>query len=60
MNLRHCEELALQNNLDIEEARLSLEFSEARRVQAAHANILPKLEFKQVLGTSTRARGVFN
>lgn len=60
LNLRRCEELALRNNLDLEEARLSLEFSEARRVQAAHANILPKLEFKQVLGTSTRARGVFN
>ena len=59
LNLKQCEKLAFENNQIIKNAELDLEFSRARKTQASHARILPKLELKNIWGPSPRARGVF-
>jgi len=59
LDLKQCEKLAFENNQIIKNAELDLEFSRARKTQASHARILPKMELKNIWGPSPRARGVF-
>ncbi|MFQ5601944.1 MAG: TolC family protein [bacterium] len=57
LSLPDCEKLAFENNLTIQDARLSLKTSEAKLTQASHAKFLPKFEVKNIWGTLPRARG---
>jgi len=59
LDLSKCEQLALANSPLIKDAELSVEFSKARKSQAAHARILPKMDLRNIWGPSPRARGVF-
>lgn len=60
LTLRECESLALQNSQLVKEAEMKVEFAEARRMQATHAGILPRLELKNEWGPISRARAQFN
>ncbi len=57
LNLKACEELAFKNNHKIQDAQLSLKVSEAKRIQASHAKILPKFQLRNIWGPSPRAEG---
>ncbi|MCH7674700.1 TolC family protein [candidate division KSB1 bacterium] len=57
LSLKKCEELAFKNNQKIQDAQLSLKVSEARRIQASHAKILPKFQVRNVWGPSPIAEG---
>ncbi len=60
LTLSRCEELALANNPNVNDARLKLELSAARQLQASHARFLPKFEVRNIWGPSPKADGVFN
>ena len=57
LSLKKCEELAFKNNQKIQDAQLSLKVSEAKRIQASHAKILPKFQVRNVWGPSPIAEG---
>ena len=57
LSLKECEELAFKNNQKIQDAQLSLKVSEAKRIQASHAKILPKFQVRNVWGPSPIAEG---
>lgn len=56
LSLQDCEKLSLENNLEIEAAKLQINVARAKRTQARHLKILPKFELKHILGPSTQAR----
>ncbi len=60
LNLKACEELAFKNNQKIQDAQLSLKVSEAKRIQASHAKILPKFQLRNIWGPSPRAEGILD
>lgn len=60
LSLKECEELAFKNNQKIQDAQLSLKVSEAKRIQASHAKILPKFQVRNVWGPSPIAKGVLD
>src|SRR3990172_4347576 len=60
LTLTDCEKLAQENNLKVQNARYSIKIAEARKIQAAHLGILPKLELKHIWGPASRARAEFN
>ena len=60
LSLKKCEELAFKNNQKIQDAQLSLKVSEAKRIQASHAKILPKFQVRNVWGPSPIAKGVLD
>ncbi|MFQ6115360.1 MAG: TolC family protein [bacterium] len=60
LTLGECEELAFENNLSIQSAKLGLKASEAKLTQASHAKILPKFEVRNVWGPIPRARGIID
>ncbi len=57
LSLKKCEELAFKNNQKIQDAQLSLKVSEAKRIQASHAKILPKFQLRNIWGPSPIAEG---
>jgi outer membrane protein TolC len=57
LSLAECEELAFENNLSVQSARLSLKASEAKFTQASHAKILPKFQLRNVWGPIPKAGG---
>ncbi|MCH7753623.1 TolC family protein [candidate division KSB1 bacterium] len=57
LSLKECEELAFKNNQKIQDAQLSLKVSEAKRIQASHAKILPKFQVRNIWGPSPIAEG---
>ncbi|MCH8955896.1 TolC family protein [candidate division KSB1 bacterium] len=57
LSLKKCEELAFKNNQKIQDAQLSLKVSEAKRIQASHAKILPKFQVRNIWGPSPIAEG---
>ena len=57
LSLKACEELAFKNNQKIQDAQLSLKISEAKRIQASHAKILPKFQVRNVWGPSPISEG---
>ena len=59
ITLKECEELALSNNLTIQDAKLGVEFSKARLTQASHAKILPKFQLRNIWGPIPPARALF-
>ncbi len=60
VDLARCEELALKNNLSIQDAELGLKTSEAKLAQASNARFIPKFELKNIWGPSPPARGVLD
>ncbi len=56
LSLKDCEKLSLENNLEIETAKLQINVARAKRTQARHLKILPKFELKHIWGPSTQAR----
>lgn len=59
LNLPQCEAMALRNNPLVRAAELGLESSRARKVLAANAAILPKMELRNIWTPVPRARAVF-
>lgn len=59
LSLRQCEELALRNHPLVKAAELELESARTRRVLAANAAILPRVELRNIWTPVPRARAEF-
>jgi len=56
LSLQDCENLSLENNLEIESTKLQVNLARAKQTQASHLRYLPKFELKHIWGPSTQAR----
>ena len=59
LSLARCEQLALAHSILVRNANTDLDLSRVRQAQASHARFLPKLDFRQIVGTAPRARAEF-
>lgn len=58
LSLKECEELAFERHLQLKDARLRLKAAEAKKIQASHAGILPRLRFRNIWGPINKLEGV--
>lgn len=60
LSLQQCENMAYENHQKVREAKTELEQARARKAQAFHASILPRLDIRNIWGPINKVRAVEN